>query len=395
MDNAKEPDAEDILLQLKSDERDVTRTRGRLKIFLGAAAGVGKTYRMLSQANQLQRAGVNLAVGIAETHGRVETKVLLEGLEVIGRRADSYGGATFEEMDLDAVLERRPRLALVDELAHTNVPGTKHVKRYQDVEEILEAGIDVFTTLNVQHIESLNDVVQQITSVRVGETLPDRWVEEADEVELVDITPEELLKRFREGKVYVPEKAEQAMRRFFRKGNIFALRELALRYTAQHIKGDMRPYTESATMKRPSPVGSRLAVCITPSRTSERLVRVAHGLASALDAQWTAIYVESPKEEDSTDKALEQLARNMWLVEELGGRISVLYSAAGTHLAQSVLEFARDNDVDMIIAGAPDQPKWKRMFGVSFVDELTHQSGTMHVLVVGSDKEQGAAGRKG
>lgn len=376
-------DREQVQLQLKSDEPEFMPTRGRLKVFLGAAAGVGKTYRMLSQANGLAASGIDLVVGIAETHGRAETEALLEGLEVVPRRKVEYEGAVFEEMDLDAVLARRPRLALVDELAHTNVPGSRHAKRHQDVEELLAAGIEVSTTVNVQHIESLNDVVQQITGVRVSETVPDRFLEEADEVELVDITTEELLKRFREGKVYVPAKAEQATKRFFRKGNLFALRELALRYTARNVKWDMRFYEETG-IKGPSPVGSRLAVCITPSATSERLIRITHGLAESLDAQWTAVYVESPKEEDFTDTALEQLARNVILTEELGGRVAVLYSSAGTHLAQVVMEYARENDVDLIVTGARDQPKWKRYFGGSFVDELVHQGGPVNLLVIGS-----------
>ncbi len=387
-DDIDKGESEDILLPVSADAREYKLARGRLKIFLGAAAGVGKTYRMLSQAQELHGSGVDLVVGIAETHGRAETEALLAGLEVIPRRETEIQGIKLREMDLDAILERRPKLALVDELAHTNIPGSRHAKRYQDVEELLDKGIDVFATLNIQHVESLNDVVQEITGVKVSETLPDRFLENAEEVELVDITPEVLLKRFREGKVYVPEKAEQAMRRFFRKGNIFALRELALRYTARHVEGDLRSYTDLTVVKRPVPVGSRIMVCITPSDTAERLVRIAYSLATGLDTEWIAVYVESPKESDFTDKALKQLSKNMWLVEELGGKVNILFSSAGTHLAQIVMEFAKNHEIDMIVAGSPNQGRWKKLVGASFIDELIHIDSSINVLVIGQPEKE-------
>lgn len=387
-DDIDKDESEELLLSVSTDAKEYRPARGRLKVFLGAAAGVGKTYRMLSQAQELRSAGVDLVVGIAETHGRVETEVLLEGLEVIPRREIAVQGVTLLEMDLDAILERRPKLALVDELAHSNVPGSRHAKRYQDVEELLDKGIDVLSTVNIQHVESLNDVVHEITGVKVGETLPDRFLENAEEVELVDITPEVLLKRFRDGKVYVPEKAEQAMQRFFKKGNIFALRELALRYTARHVEGDLRSYTEPTVVKRPVPVGSRILVCITPSETAERLVRIAYSLAVGLDTEWMAVYVESPKETDFTDKALKQLSRNMWLVEELGGKVNILLSSAGTHLAQIVMDFARENEIDMIVAGSPNQGRWKKLVGASFVDELIHMDTSVNVLLIGQPEKE-------
>jgi len=387
-DDIDKDESEELLLPVSTDAKEYRPARGRLKVFLGAAAGVGKTYRMLSQAQELRSAGVDLVVGIAETHGRVETEVLLEGLEVIPRREIAVQGVTLLEMDLDAILERRPKLALVDELAHSNVPGSRHAKRYQDVEELLDEGIDVLSTVNIQHVESLNDVVHEITGVKVGETLPDRFLENAEEVELVDITPEVLLKRFRDGKVYVPEKAEQAMQRFFKKGNIFALRELALRYTARHVEGDLRSYTEPTVVKRPVPVGSRILVCITPSETAERLVRIAYSLAVGLDTEWMAVYVESPKETDFTDKALKQLSRNMWLVEELGGKVNILLSSAGTHLAQIVMDFARENEIDMIVAGSPNQGRWKKLVGASFVDELIHMDTSVNVLLIGQPEKE-------
>jgi len=387
-DDLDKDESEELLLPVSTDAKEYRPARGRLKVFLGAAAGVGKTYRMLSQAQELRSAGVDLVVGIAETHGRTETEVLLEGLEVIPRREIAVQGVTLLEMDLDAILERRPKLALVDELAHSNVPGSRHAKRYQDVEELLDKGIDVLSTVNIQHVESLNDVVHEITGVKVGETLPDRFLENAEEVELVDITPEVLLKRFRDGKVYVPEKAEQAMQRFFKKGNIFALRELALRYTARHVEGDLRSYTEPTVVKRPVPVGSRILVCITPSETAERLVRIAYSLAVGLDTEWMAVYVESPKETDFTDKALKQLSRNMWLVEELGGKVNILLSSAGTHLAQIVMDFARENEIDMIVAGSPNQGRWKKLVGASFVDELIHMDTSVNVLLIGQPEKE-------
>lgn len=387
-DDIDKDESEELLLSVSTDAKEYRPARGRLKVFLGAAAGVGKTYRMLSQAQELRSAGVDLVVGIAETHGRTETEVLLEGLEVIPRREIAVQGVTLLEMDLDAILERRPKLALVDELAHSNVPGSRHAKRYQDVEELLDKGIDVLSTVNIQHVESLNDVVHEITGVKVGETLPDRFLENAEEVELVDITPEVLLKRFRDGKVYVPEKAEQAMQRFFKKGNIFALRELALRYTARHVEGDLRSYTEPTVVKRPAPVGSRILVCITPSETAERLVRIAYSLAVGLDTEWMAVYVESPKETDFTDKALKQLSRNMWLVEELGGKVNILLSSAGTHLAQIVMDFARENEIDMIVAGSPNQGRWKKLVGASFVDELIHMDTSVNVLLIGQPEKE-------
>lgn len=395
VDDFDKGETEELLLPGAAPEREYKAARGRLKIFLGAAAGVGKTYRMLSQANELKTAGIDVVVGIAETHGRAETEALLKGLEVIPRKEMAYQGATFDEMDLDAVLARRPKVALVDELAHTNVPGSRHSKRYQDVEELLDAGIEVFTTLNVQHVESLNEDVQQVTGVRISETVPDRFLEDADEIELVDISPEELLKRFREGKVYVPAKAEQATKRFFKKGNLFSLRQLALRYTARQVEGDLRSYTEKEplALKRPAvPVGSRILVCITPSDTAQRLVRIAHTLASSLETEWMAVYVESPKESDFTDQALEQLSRNMWLVEELGGKVNILFSSAGTHLAQIVMDFAKEHEVDMIVAGAPNQPGWKKYFGGSFVDEMLHMGEPINILVVNHAKDSSTTG---
>ncbi len=258
MPETSRPDPDALLRRLQQKEQKAERRAGKLKIFVGAAAGVGKTYQMLEEAQSLKKDGVDVVIALVETHGRQETEQLLEGQEIIPRLRVEHGGIVLEEMDLDGVLARRPAIALVDELAHTNAPGTRHAKRYQDVEELLAAGVSVYTTMNIQHAESLNDIVYQITGIRVRETVPDRILQMADELEVVDLPPEELLARFNEGKVYVPPKAEQAVRRFFRKGNLLGLREMVLRYTASKVDEDMRSYMDRHGILGPWPAGSRL-----------------------------------------------------------------------------------------------------------------------------------------
>jgi len=265
------PSPEAMLKRVREEE--ARASRGKLKIFFGASPGVGKTYTMLEDARAKRRAGVNVVVGVVETHGRAETTALVEGLEVLPRHPIEYRGITLQEFDLDAALARRPSLILVDELAHTNAPGSRHARRWQDVEELLAAGINVSTTLNVQHLESLNDVVAQITGVQVRETVPDALLDEADEVELADLSAEDLLKRLQEGKVYVPDQAARAIQEFFRKGNLIALRELALRRTAQRVDAQMRGYMQEHGIKETWPAGERLLVCIGPNPAGARLVR--------------------------------------------------------------------------------------------------------------------------
>ncbi len=267
--------------------------RGRLKIFLGAAPGVGKTYEMLLTAQAKRREGVDVAVAVVETHGRKETEALLEGLEVIPRRESDYRGRLTEEMDLDAVLARRPGLVLVDELAHTNAPGSRHPKRYLDVEELLAAGMDIYTTLNIQHVESLNDIVAQITRVRVRETVPDSVIDAADEVEVIDLTPDDLIRRLKDGKVYVPQQAERAIQHYFSPGNLTALRELALRRTAQRVDEQMVDYMRSRAIPGPWEAGERVLACIDGEAGSTALVRHARRLADRLRAPWTALHVET------------------------------------------------------------------------------------------------------
>ena len=379
------PSPEALLRRLKRAEQEEKQGRGALKIILGSAAGVGKTYHMLEEAQSLRKDCVDVVAAIVETHGRPETEALLEGLEVIPRRHVEHGGVTLEELDLDAVLQRHPAIALVDELAHTNAPGSRHDKRYKDVEELLEAGVDVYSTLNIQHIESLNDIVYQITGVKVRETLPDRIVELAEEIEVVDLPPEALLQRFRDGKVYFPPKADQAMQRFFRKGNLLGLREMALRYAARKVDEDMRSYMDSHGIIGPWPAGSRLLVCISTSPLSERLIRTGQRMAADLDAEWFAVYVESPREAPSTEAAKDQLSRNMGLARELGAKVEVLIAQ---NIAEEIHGFAREHNVTLIIVGLPRRSLYNRWLRGSVVNEVISQSGQIHVLVIGGTEAE-------
>ena len=378
------PSPDSLLRRLKRAEQEEKQGKGALKIILGSAAGVGKTYHMLEEAQSLRKECVDVVAAVVETHGRPETEALLEGLEVIPRRHIEHGGVTLEELDLDAVLQRHPAIALVDELAHTNAPGSRHDKRYKDVEELLEAGVDVYSTLNIQHIESLNDVVYQITGVKVRETLPDRIVELAEEIEVVDLPPEALLQRLKDGKVYFPPKADQAMQRFFRKGNLLGLREMALRYAARKVDEDMRSYMESHGIIGPWPAGSRLLVCISTSPLSERLIRTGQRMAADLDAEWFAVYVESPREAPSTEAAKDQLSRNLRLARELGAKVEVLIAQ---NIAEEIHSFAREHNVTLIIVGLPRRSLYNRWLRGSVVNEVISQSGQIHVLVIGGGTE--------
>src|SRR6266540_4657786 len=279
---------------LEAARREDSRA-GRLKIFVGAAPGVGKTYEMLQSAHAKKKAGIDVVVGVVETHGRAETQALLEGLEVVPRRRLEYRGQSLEEMDLDAVIARHPQIVLVDELAHTNVPGSRHPKRYLDVEELLSHGIDVYSTVNIQHIESLNDVVAQITRVRVRETVPDLVFDRADAIELVDLTPDDLIARLKEGKVYVPKQAERALEHYFSPANLTALRELALRRTADRVDEQLLTQMQARAIAGPWPAGERILVCISEDPRGAGLVRFTKRLADRLHASWTALYVETSR----------------------------------------------------------------------------------------------------
>ena len=319
------PDPDQLLDKLQREEEK--RQRGRLKIFFGASAGVGKTYAMLQAARRRHDEGDDVLVGIVETHGRGETAALLEGLEVLPPAAIEYRNRSLKEFDLDAALARHPQLILVDELAHSNVPGARHLKRWQDVHELLDAGIDVYTTVNVQHLESLNDVVGQITGIRVFETVPDRVLDHADEVTLVDLPPEELLQRLNQGKVYMPLQAERAVRNFFRKGNLIALRELALRRTADRVDAQMREYRADRSIERIWQARDRLLVCIGPGAEAPTLVRAAARLAASLKSDWIAAYVETPRLQKLSDARRERTMQALKLAAELGAETVTLAGA--------------------------------------------------------------------
>jgi len=371
------PQPEALLEQAAVEER--RKQRGKLRIFLGFAAGVGKTYAMLEAAHEQFADGRDVVIAYAETHGRKETEALLAGLPVIPRRRIEYRGVALEEPDLDAVLSRRPQVAVVDELAHTNAPGSRHTKRCQDVEELLTAGIDVYTTVNIQHVESLNDVVAQITGVTVHETVPDRILEEADEIDLVDLPPDELLERLREGKVYVPEQASRAVEKFFRAGNLNALREIALRYVAGHADRQMRIYMGAHAIPGPRPAGERVLVCLDPSPVGERLVRTGRRLASGLHAEWTVLHVETAEESRYGDEDRDRLARFVRLAEDLGATVVTL---PGTSVAEEVIRYARAHNITKLIVGASRGPWWVELLRGAVVDRILRASGAADVYVI-------------
>ncbi len=372
------PDA----LLTRVNEQEARHGKGRLKVFLGATAGVGKTYAMLLAARARRAEGKDVVVGVVETHGRKETASLLEGLERVPARALEHRSVSLTEFDLDRALARRPAVLLLDELAHTNAPGSRHAKRYQDAQELLDAGIHVYTTLNVQHLESLNDVVAQITGVAVQETVPDGILDEADEVELVDLPPEDLLRRLQEGKVYVPEQAERAARSFFRKGNLIALRELALRRTAERVDAQMRSYRRDHGIAATWPAAERLLVCLGANPGSARLIRATRRMASGLRAEWTALYIETPAHPRFSEADREALAANLRLAEDLGGRTAIV---PGHAVADEILAWAREHNVSKIVAGKPTHPRWRDRLRGSLVDALVRGSGDIDVYVISGD----------
>jgi two-component system, OmpR family, sensor histidine kinase KdpD len=371
------PRPEALLEQATAEER--RKQRGKLRVFLGFAAGVGKTYAMLEAAHEQLAQGRDVVVAYCECHGRQETVALLSGLREIPRQRIEYRGIALEEMDLDAVLSRHPQLAVVDELAHTNVPGSRHTKRYQDVEELLAAGIDVYTALNIQHVESLNDVVAQITGVTVHETIPDRVLEEADEIDLVDLPPDELIQRLHEGKVYIPEQASRAVEKFFRPGNLTALREIALRYLAGRVDRQMRTYMGAHAIPGPWPAGERVLVCLDPSPAGERLVRTGRRLAAGLDAEWIVLHVETGEAIRYTDEERDRLARLLRLAEELGATVVTL---PGTSVAEEVIRYARAHNITKIIVGASRRPWWAELIRGAVVDRIIRASGATDVYVI-------------
>jgi two-component system, OmpR family, sensor histidine kinase KdpD len=376
------PDPDALLAHIQGEERQ--KNRGKLKIFLGYIAGVGKTYEMLQAAHRRKREGVDVRIGYIETHGRIETEALVEGLEIIPRKMIEYQNVKIPEMDLDVILALHPELVLVDELAHTNAPDSRHLKRYQDVEELLDAGIDVYTTLNVQHIESLNDVVAQITGVIMRETIPDRVIDEATEIELVDLAPPELLQRLREGKVYVPEMAARALEKFFNEGNLFALRELAFRRAAERVDDQMLAYMQTRAIPGPWAAGDSLMVCIGPGPLSERLIRTARRQADRMAAPWSALYVQKSSHHRLSKEAKEQVSKSLHLAETLGATTATVL---GTNVAATAIDYARKHNVTRIIIGKTLRPRWQEFIFGSVVDQLIHNSGTIDIYVISSEEK--------
>ena len=372
----------DQLLEKINKEAEKQK-RGRLKIFFGACAGVGKTFAMLNAARNLQLEYVDVIVGIVETHGRAGTAAQLPGLAVLPLKTLSYRGRTLTEFDLDAALVRKPTLILVDELAHSNVEGSRHPKRWQDIEELLSAGIDVYSTLNVQHLESLNDIVGQITGIRVTETIPDKVFDMADEVTLVDLPAEELLQRLQEGKVYQAQQAERASKSFFRKGNLIALREMALRRTADRVDSQMREYRSNFYIQQVCQAKDRLLVCVGTGVEAERLVRVAARLAHSLKSDWLAVYVETPQLQRLSDAARDSVLKTLKLAETLGAETTTL---SGTEVASVMLNYARSRNVSKLIVGKSTRSALERLIWPGVVDDLTSLATDIDIHVVSREK---------
>lgn len=357
---------------------------GKLKIFIGAAPGVGKTYEMLQSAHARCKAGIDVVVGFVETHGRAETEALVRGLEVVPRKRLEYRGQIVEELDLDAVIARRPKIALVDELAHTNAAGSRHHKRYLDVEELLSHGIDVYTAVNVQHIESLNDVVAQITHVRVRETVPDSIFDRADAIELIDLTPDDLIQRLREGKVYVPKQAERALEHYFSPGNLTALRELALRRTAERVDEQLLTHMQANAIAGPWAAGERIMVCVSEDPRASGLVRYTKRLADRLHAPFTAISIETRRSLQLSDEERDRLADTLRLAESLGGE-ALTIPAVGRRIADDVINFAQGNNVTQIVIGKSTRSRWFEMTRGSVVHDLVRGAGNISVHVIPGD----------
>ncbi len=374
------PDPDELLKNIQAEEP----TRGKLKIFLGYAAGVGKTYAMLEAAHQRQQQGVDVVIGYIETHDRVDTEALVGGLEILPRRQVEYRDIKLPELNADAVLKRHPQLVLIDEFAHTNAPGSRHPKRYLDVEDILDAGIDVYTTLNVQHLESMNDVVAQVTGVVVRETVPDRVLDDASEIEVIDLPPDELLNRLKEGKVYIPDQAKRAIEKFFRKGNLSALREMSLRRAAERVDNQMRNYMRTRAIQGPWAVAERLLVCVSPSPLSEKLVRTTRRLSDELKAEWFAVHVNLTTKPELNGANVERVAKTMQLAEELGARTRTL---TGKSIPEAVLAYAKKHNVTKIVVGKPIRPRWVDLLSGSIVDQLIYTSGDIDIYVINEQSE--------
>ncbi|NGZ10067.1 MAG: sensor histidine kinase KdpD [Nitrospira sp. LK70] len=378
------PDPDSLLKRVQAEE--TRHAEGKLKVFFGANPGVGKTYAMLQAAHEQRRDGADVVIGVVETHGRVETQALVNGLEVIPRRAVEYRGTVLQEFDLDAALVRHPAVILIDELAHSNAPGMRHAKRWQDVQELLKAGVTVYTTVNVQHLESLNDVVAQITGVRVRETVPDSVLERADDVELIDLPPDDLLQRLKDGKVYVPEQIQHAIQNFFAKGNLIALRELALRRTAERVDQQMEVYRRDHAVVRTWPAAETIMVCVNMKPRGPRLIRAARQMAADLHAKWIAVYVQIPRHLRSMQTERDQLVQTFRLAEQLGAETVTL---TGDNVAQELLNYAGSRNATKIIVGKPIRSIWKEWLFGSVVSDLVHQSGDIDIYVITGEAGEG------
>lgn len=376
-DDNREPDARpspEALLDTANRE-----TRGRLKIFLGAAPGVGKTYEMLMSGRARKAEDDDVVIGVVETHGRKETEALLEGYEIVPRAKVNYKGRPLEEMDLDAILARRPALVLVDELAHTNAPGSRHPKRFLDVEEILDQGIDVYTTLNIQHVESLNDIVAQITRIRVRETVPDSIIDRADDIEIIDLTPGDLIKRLHEGKVYLPKTAKRATENYFSPGNLTALRELALRRTAQRVDDQLLSHMQAHAIPGPWAASDRVLVCVDHHPRGPSLVRYARRQADRLRAPWAALFVETPRSATLSEADKDRIAGTLRLAEQLGGEAITL---PGQDVVKEILRYASANNYSHIVIGRSAKSRWREIIQGSISHDLIRYAGDISVHVI-------------
>ena len=378
--NTNRPDPDALLDKIQRE--DQKQQRGRLKIFFGACAGVGKTYAMLNAAHAQKANGVDVLVGVVETHGRHDTVQISQNLDVLPAKKIQYKDRVLSEFDLDEALKRRPELILMDELAHSNVAGSRHAKRWQDIEELLAAGINVYTTVNVQHLETLNDVVGQITGIRVWETVPDKVFDQADEITLVDLPPDELLRRLKEGKVYLEHQAQRAAKNFFRKGNLIALRELALRRTADQVDVQMRDYRADQSINTVWQAKERLLVCVGPDQSASKLVRGAARLAASLRADWIAVYVETPKLQNLSSEQREAIMKTLKLAQELGAETTTL---AGESLPSLLLSYAQSRNVSKIVIGKSLRPAWERLLRNSLADELANRTKDIDIVMVGHD----------
>jgi two-component system sensor histidine kinase KdpD len=382
MDHRRNP--RELLKYVQREER--SQSRGKLKIFLGAAPGVGKTYTMLEEAIVRRNEKIDVVVGIVETHGRKETEAFLEKLEVLPRGKIIYRDKEFHEFDLDGALARRPELILVDEMAHANVPGSRHNKRWQDIMELLDRGINVYTTMNVQHVESLNNIITQITGIVVRETVPDTLLEEASAIELIDLPPDDLLKRLEEGKIYVPSDVGMAIENFFRKGNLSALRELALRVTAEQVDVELLSHRQGESIEKIVPARERLLVCVGPGPNSPRLIRAAYRIAKNLHAKWIAVSIETPRLQ-AVEEDRQKVIKHLRLAEQLGGETRLI---GGEDIVTEIMDLAHDLNVTKIILGKKNRSRWKNIFSRSLADELVRQSIDIDLFILRGDAEKGS-----